>query len=268
MQNLFSALDYRKYLRHWLEASERPRGVLSRMAEALGCQNSHLSRLIREEVHLTPDQAFEACRFMNLSEPETQYFLKLVEYERAANPRYRARLMSELKALKREQEDLSSRFRAEKVAGSESEMVYYSAWFWSAIHILTDIPGFRTPRAIAKRLGLDEALVRHALEQLARFHLVERKTGDNWHISSNSIHLPKQSPMISVHHGNWRARAITDAQNPANTSLHYTTVLTAGHEDIARLKQILLEAIDRFRVVAEASPSEDLMCFSCDFFQV
>jgi uncharacterized protein (TIGR02147 family) len=268
MGSLFAVTEYRKFLRAWIDSPEQGRGVLTRMAQALGCQNSHLSRLIREEVHLTPDQAFDACHFMSLSEPETRYFLKLVEYERAANPRYRARLKDELEALRREQEDLSKRYRQETVGQAESQMTYYSSWFWSALHVLADIPAYRTARAMAARLGMDETHVRHCLETLARFGLVERARGDTWMTSPESIHLPKNSPMISVHHGNWRSRAVADSQNPANNGLHYTIVQAVSEEDYARIKQLFLTTLDKYREIADASPSKDLVCLTCDFFKV
>lgn len=269
MNALFSAQEYRKFLKAWLESPEHGRGIMTKMAQALGCQNSHLSRLMREEVHLTPDQAFEACRFMSLSEPETEYFLKLVEYERAANPRFRERLKSELEAMRRAQEDLSSRFKEQQEVGlAEYEMTYYSTWFWSAIHILTDIPSYRTTRAISTRLGLDEVVVRHCLETLAKFGLVEHSVGDVWTISSGWIHLSKQSPMISVHHGNWRARAVQDSQNRTSTGLHYTIVQAIGRDDLQRIKQLFLATIDQYRGIADASASEELICLNCDVFKV
>jgi uncharacterized protein (TIGR02147 family) len=223
---------------------------------------------MREEVHLTPDQAYEACVFMGFSEAETRYFLKLVEYERAANPRYRTRLKQELDQMRSEQEDLKNRFREEQVGQSQSEMLYYSSWLWSAIHILTDIPKYRTTRAMATRLGIDEAWARHCLQTLEKFGLVRHAAGDTWIHSSGWIHLPKQSPMISVHHANWRTRAVLSSQNPNHTNLHYTIVQSVSLDDFARIKTHLLAAIEDYRKIADASPEQELICFNCDAFVV
>jgi uncharacterized protein (TIGR02147 family) len=265
MDSLFVAKEYRLFLKNWVEQQTSSRGLLTKMANHLNCQNSHLSRVLKQEVHLTPDQAFAACEFMNFSDIETNYFLKLVEFERSGNPNFRKRLKLEMSEIKSSHENLAKRFQEDSVDNSEKEMLYYSAWFWSAIHVMTDIPKYQTARAIADRLKLSEVFVRNCLQTLLRYQLVKQK-GDLWQINTGSIHLPKTSPMNAVQHNNWRQQAVQKSQD--QNGLHYTIVQTISVEDIEKVKQVLFKTIDQYKKIADASPSEELICFTCDFFTV
>lgn len=265
--SIFQSQNYRMYLKTWINNQEVSRGLLSKLALKMNSQNSHLTRVLREEEHLTPDQAYEACRFMNLTDSESYYFLKLVSYERAANPNFKKQLLEELNKLKEDQENLTKRFKVDRMGQQEKEMTYYSAWYWSAIHILTEIPKFQTAKAIAVKLGLDEKEVKTCLQTLEAFNLVMRY-GDSWKISSGSIHLPKSSPMLSVQHGNWRAKAVTDSQNKNTDGLHFTAIQAISLSDFDYIKQLFLKCMDDYRAIANKSPSEELICFSLDFFKL
>src|SRR4051812_18663642 len=121
-----------------------PRGVISRLAEAAGCQRSYLSNVLRTHIHLIPDQAFGICRYLSLDETETAYFLLLLEKERAGTAAFRKHLEGELRQLQKEREDLAQRLARKPLQSEADQMIYYSAWHFAAIHILVSIPRFQT----------------------------------------------------------------------------------------------------------------------------
>ncbi|MGZ3775905.1 MAG: TIGR02147 family protein [Bdellovibrio sp.] len=268
MKSLFHSKNYRSYLNDWLSSQPSTFGLLSKMAKELNCQNSHLTRVLKEEVHFTMDQAFRASQFLHLTENETNYFLKLVEFERSGDPKFRQRLKNEMEQLKADHENLSNRLNDKVIQASpEFESIYYSSWIWSAIHVITDIPQFQTSDKIARRLKLDEKQVRMVLEKLESFGLVKNK-GDHWIFISGVIHLPKTSPMNSVQHGNWRTQAVAKSQHLEEEGLHYSIVQALSHEDINKIRQLLFDTIQSYRSVANPSTSEELTCFTLDFFKV
>jgi uncharacterized protein (TIGR02147 family) len=264
--SLYSAKDYRDFLRAKVE-DDSERGALTRLAAAAKCQKSHVTRVLRGDLHLTLEQAFRLARYWRLGDDEENYFLKLVDRDRAGDAAYRAKLQGELARMKRAQEDLSVRLQQATMGSSEKEMLYYSSWFWSAIHIIVSIPRYQAPAQIAARLGLPEPLVLHALKTLEGFGLVE-KSKDRWKIATGSIHLPKNSPLNSIQHGNWRSRAVLNSQAPGEDGVHYTVVQSISEADFEKIKHLLLEAIDRYAKIAGPSREEELVCFACDFFRV
>jgi uncharacterized protein (TIGR02147 family) len=242
-------------------------GLISKMAEAAQCQRSHLSRVIKAKAQLTLEQAAGLSEFFKLNDVESEYFLALVELERAGTPVLKARFKKRITQIRQDQENIGKRLRVSSLNVAEQEMTYYSAWYWLAIHIAVSIPELQTPAKISKRLNLEEDFVRECLEKLESFNLVKR-IGERWVFSSQSIHLPKTSPLIGIHHGNWKSRAVLSSQTAANDHLHYTVVQSLSREDFQKVKAVLLETIDHFSKIALPSKEEELVCFSCDFFRV
>lgn len=264
--NLYNSPGYRAYLQSWLKAQEKSHGLRSEMCAAMNCQNAHLTRALREEVHLTMDQAFRATIFLKLNKAESAFFLKLVEHDRAGDPLYRKQLKEEMAQIKSDQENLAKRFQQDQIGNLEKEMTYYSSWHWIALHYITEIKQYQKAGAIADRLGLHEQFVRRGLEILESYQLVKRQ-GDSWSLNSGSIHLPKTSPLNSVQHGNWRSRAVLKSQDTADDGVHFTVVQTLSHEDFEKIKQLILSTIDQYRKIAKPSNPEELICFTCDFFR-
>jgi Domain of unknown function (DUF4423) len=265
MASVFEFRDYRKYLAARADAAEE-RGVISRLAEAAQCQPSHMSRVLSLQLHLTPDQAFRVAEFWRLDEDERTYFLKLVEYDRSGDHRYRAHLAQELADLKTRQEDLAARLDRPKIGSAEQEMKYYSSWHWSAVHVITSIPRFQTPAAIATRLGLPEPVVLQTLKTLETFGLVTHAR-DRWIFVPAHHHLPKTSPLNAGQHANWRSRAVLDSQNPASDGVHYTVVQSVSKADFEKIKQLVLDTIDQYARVAGPSKEEELVTLAVDFFR-
>jgi uncharacterized protein (TIGR02147 family) len=265
--SVFAFDDYRAYLRKRIESEETSRGLITRMANAAQCQRSHLSRVISGTLHLTPDQALGLTRHWNFNDDETDYFLTLVDRDRAGSPALRARLGNRLQASRRKQEDLTKRLKRMEVIPTGIDSTYYSAWYWSAIHILVSIPEFQTIEAISRRLALPDLMVKNCLEALEQQGLV-KNSGKNWKIGSASIHLPRNTPVIGVHHNNWRQRAVMDAVQPGSDGVHYTVVQSLSVRDFEKLKAMMLRWIDEYAAVASPSQEQELICFACDLFRV
>ena len=267
MNKLYEAPGYREYLLFWLEHQDVTHGLRSRLATAIGCQNSHLTRVLREDVHLTLDQAHLTCKFLKLNELESEYFMILAERDRASDPSYRNKLIQKLKFLKSQRENLASRMEKQTFGDSQKEAIYYSSWHWSAIHVATMVPHLQSTVELARRLNLEPEFVQRSLKTLSDFGLVVQN-GNKWKATTQSFHLPKTSPMNSVQHGNWRNRAVLKTQDPDEDGVHYTVVQTISKNDFETIKTIMFDSIDRYRNVADVSPEEDVVCFTLDFFKI
>lgn len=263
--SLYTAKGYRAFLAHWVEAQDSARGLLTRLSAAMQCQNAHLTRVLRERVHLTMDQAYRATHFMNMSAAEAGFFLKLTEHDRAGDVNYRRQLREEMDQIRKDQQNLAKKFKYQEIT-PEQQMTYYSAWHWIAIHYLTAIKRYQTVEHIARRLQIDEPFVKQSLETLERFGLVKRQ-GPHWVLASGSIFLSKDSPMNSTQHGNWRQRAVLKSQDRHDDGIHFTTVQTLSREDFENVKTLLLKTLDEYRKVADPSEPEELICFTMDFFR-
>lgn len=267
--NLFLFSDYKEYLRERIRRdSEEMRGYKSKLSQAMGAPSSFLSQVLHGPVHLSPDHAFALVEFWEMPESEQEYFLILVQIERAGNKSHRAYLVKKLTRMKQRNESLSNRFRDEYIPPSEFQWKYYTTWYYAAVHLLSGVSGFQNPKKIAERLRLPVKVVQEAVLELERHQLLVPING-GYNPSKWKIHLDKASAASPVNHLIWRQRVIESvlAQRHAE-SLHYTGVHTLSLADYDRIKNLLLDALEKSRSVIHASPEEKLVGLVLDFFEI
>lgn len=71
-----------------------------------------------------------------------------------------------------------------------------------------------------------------------------------------------------LHHANWRARAVLDAQNVENDGVHFTSVLTLSHADLERLKTLVLDFISASENISRPSAAEECAVLNVDLFKI
>jgi uncharacterized protein (TIGR02147 family) len=263
--DVFAYSSYKSIMKAYFRG-EGHRGSLSRAAEALNCQRSFLSRIMNSKMQLTPDLAFKLCLHWRLPLAEREYFQTLVEMERAVEPAFAAHLREKIKSMKEAHESLSERAKRPAPTGSH-DTLYFSGWHWTAVHFLTSIPEFQTADAIANRLNLSKVFVTHCLEQLQDWGFVA-KMGNKWEYKGGEFHLPKDSPLVILHHQNWRHKSVMDAQSLDNESIHFTNVHTVSKANIPLLKELILKFISESNDLLKSSSTEDCVVLLLDLFKL
>jgi uncharacterized protein (TIGR02147 family) len=264
--NIWKHTDYKKFLRAYIDAQENNRGISAKLAKACGCHSSYFSHVLTREVHLTPEHALALAESIHLAKDEITYFCLMVDIARAGTPSLRNRIKQKMTELREENSEIGKRLARPILSVEEHQAIYYSTWLMAALHILSSIPAFQTIRAAAQRLGVPEENVRDALYKLESLNLV-RRSGESWVYAGGESHLPDSSPLISLHHQNWRSRAVLDAQSKSGQGLHFSGVYAVGREDLVRIKEVFLEALRNANAIAAPAPCEELVCITCDVFR-
>ena len=265
--NVFEHSDYKTLLHAQIAANKERRGYRSELSEAASCQLSFLSQVLHSHVHLTPDHAAGLAAFWGFDSDERDYFLELVNLARAGSPTLKSILSKRLDEIRERHENLARRYKKKESISHENQVLYYSSWHLSAVHILLTIPEFRTVPQIAKRLGLPAAMIQGSLEQLAKMGLAT-KSGTLWQPGQSDIHLAKESILSAINHTNWRNRAITDAYKRETGAIHYTSVHSLARADYEKIKEMILRFLDQTREVVRPSKEEELACMTLDWFVV
>jgi hypothetical protein len=73
---------------------------------------------------------------------------------------------------------------------------------------------------------------------------------------------------VAFHHGNWRTRAILDAQKRNPESVHYTVVQSLDQKAFEEIRQKIIQLIEDANRIARPAKEERLICFTTDFFEV
>lgn len=263
---LFKEKSYKKILGRLIEESQTGRGMISRVADAIGCQRSYLSQVLHSKVQLTKEQAWNACVFFGLSREETAYFECLVDHERAASPVYKRHLEARMEEIREEVEQLTKRAQKGSKSADADALYYFSHWLPSAVHLLSSMPGFQEPAQMAERLGLPLPLVRQTLSELQAMGLVKQEK-TKWVFASSSKWMPKDSPLVFFHHQNWRQLAVENARQPHSVGMHYTIAQSLSRADYEKLQQMLRDFLEHMNKVSGPSEPELLTCLNIDFFE-
>jgi uncharacterized protein (TIGR02147 family) len=265
--SIYNFDNYRTYIKSKVKAEKSNWGLWAKLAKAAACQPTYLTQAMGAKANLTADHILGIAKYWALSIDDTDFFLLLLEYGRAGTPALKKYLYEKIRKIKSEREDLAKRLALPKLEIGEKETIYYSTWYWSALHVIVTIPEFQTTASIARHLCLPVELVEVSLQNLERLNFV-RKQGVQWKIGTADIHIPQSSPLIGVHHNNWRQRAVLDATLPNAHGVHYTAVYSLSVLDFEHLKEKMRDYIEHSRRVVQPSAEEKLVCLACDLFEV
>lgn len=265
---IFDFSDYKKYCRERIRTMpHRGRGVLRKLAINLKVHSTRLSQILNGSADLSPEQALRVSRFFGLSELETEYFLLLVQIDRAGTEELRKHLIHQLERVSAQQKSVLAVVPHEKALDENSRAIFYSSWHYSAVRLLTSIPEFQNQDRIADHLQIPKIRVRQILDFLISVGLCLEKNGRPV-MGPSSTHLEASSPLISRHHSNWRLKALEVHDDLASEELAYSGPMSISKRDQEEIRAILLEAIRKATHRAVASSPEKLCCLNIDWFQV
>ncbi|MGE3756215.1 MAG: TIGR02147 family protein [Pseudobdellovibrionaceae bacterium] len=264
--NLYRFEDYKQVLKTKISEFKGHRGIVAKLAEAAGCQRSYLSQVLNSHVQLTPDHALGICQYLTFTEAETAFFLLLVDYARAGSRALKQRLLKQIKETQEKNSNLESKIETPIIHASESMYLYYSSWIWSALHIAVSIPELQTVPALAKHFQLPAHFIEQTLLGLKEMGLVN-KSGEKWTYGTHEQHLSRRSSLISLHHRNWRDRAVTSSQTHPERNYHYTGISSASKEDFLKIYVLLVSTTEKIRKTISLSKEEELICLNIDFFK-
>ncbi len=265
MSNIFEYNSYKIYLSSLIKANSKVRGFQSQLAKAAGCQPSYLSQVLSSKIELTPDHAFGISGFLHFDENETEYFMNLVLHSRAVQQPLKTLIEKKMEQIRDNYKNLSKRVSLD--SPENENLFYYSSWIYLAIHMVLGITEYQTEEALVARFGVDRNIIIRALRHLQRYGLAEFSQG-KWLPKKRESHLPSDSFMTEVNHGNWRARALLDIQKDPAKWIHYTSVFTMTRKDAEVLRTMVLEFIDNCRRHIHPSKDEEVFCLLTDFFQI
>ncbi|MCC7406270.1 MAG: DUF4423 domain-containing protein [Bdellovibrionales bacterium] len=263
--DLWQCSNYKDWLR---QQAKLHRGSVKRWAQACGCQASYLSQVLHGNAHLTVDQAYVISTRLNLGSLETEFFQLLVDHARSHLKSYREHVETRINQLRAKRQSVTQHVGDSSRPPAELESLYFSTWYWSAIHMMASVNEGLTAESIAQRLLIPISLVIEVLERLEVWRLVGRTPEGRWTYQGPSIHLGPDSPYLIRHHDNWRRQAVDRAFLLNSHNLHYTALYALTPEVRSQIHHHLLELVERSRKLAGPAPSEEIVVMNIDWFAI
>ena len=261
---LFDYNDYKQYLADALDKrTEAEKGQRSKLAQAMSCQPAYLSQVMKGNAELSPEQAVAANLFLNHGPQEGRFFLNLVLKSRAGTKELRDFYQQELRKLLDERLMIQNRIKANRSLTEEDQIRYYSSWHFAAIHVLVSLSAFRTKQTIAKALNISSRIANEALEFLVGIGILKMEA-DEYRTGETSLHLNANSPLIQKHHSNWKIRILQSLDQFNERDLHYTSVVSCSHEDLKKVKEIMIQSVQKIRAIIKESKDETVAAYTFD----
>ena len=266
--SLFEYTHYKAFLNALIAAKPNGgRGQRKLLAEAIGCQVAYITHVLSGENHFSLEQAEASARYFSLSREETEFFLLLVQQNRAGTVSLRKLFDSQLEERRQKNQLLKTRLKITESLSREDQAIYYGSWHFAAIHVLLTIPEFRSVEEISARLKLKPKRVLEVLEFLAAQGLVKKELG-HYKTIAPFLHLESDSPLIPRHHTNWRLRSIDSFDEVAPEELHYSLAFTIARSDIPKVREVLTQALESCAKIIRPSKEEELVSLCVDLFKV
>ena len=90
--------------------------------------------------------------------------------------------------------------------------------------------------------------------------------GGRYKIGHARTHLGTKSPLLKLHHHNWRLQAMKSIDRLSSNDLHFSSVFSMSQNDAQEIREELVELLERFNKKAMASPEEVARVLNVDFF--
>lgn len=269
-RGLVTVFDYQNYkqcVNEWIALQKGGgHGQLRQLALHLGINSVVMSQVFRGDRQLTLEQALGVSEYIGFTEMERDYFLLLVQRDRAGSHELKAIFLKQAQALNVAAQALKNRVKHQKLT-DEDRATFYSQWYYSAIRLGVSIPSLESVSAIAEHLNLDRGLVAKVVDFLLAHKLIVEKDG-KLDIGPQVTHVGHDSPFVFRHHTNWRLKSLQVMEKATESDLYYTGPMALSQEAADKIRKLLIELVERATKTAAPSKSEVLRCLTIDWFKI
>lgn len=265
---VFDFNNYKDFVIKRIESMpKRGHGQFRKMAIFLSINSVNVTQIFRGARDLTTEQACMLCEFFGLSDLEGQFFVSLVEYERASHHKLKQMIRRRLDEILEKSLDLKQRLRSQGELTEETKAIFYSAWYYSAIRLACSVPELRSVDTLAKYFNLPLSTVNRTIEFLINTGLCKEIDG-RLAIGPSATHLEASSPLITRHHTNWRMKAVEKMERLGAEELCLSMPCSLSEKSIKHIRKELVECIEKITQHIDASPEEKLACLNIDWFKI
>ncbi|MGZ3775220.1 MAG: TIGR02147 family protein [Pseudobdellovibrionaceae bacterium] len=266
--DIFDFKDYKDFVNHTIEAMpKKGYGTYRKIAHHLNINSVMVSQIFKGDRHLTSEQAHNLSEFFGLNDLATDYFILLVQIQRAATHTYKDRLEKKLAGLRIKSRDLKTRLPKDKELSDEAKATFYSRWYYSGIRLATSVENLQTPDQLASRLNLSISQINQIIQFLIENGLCIQE-GNRIKMGPRRTHIGADSVLVGRHHLNWRMKAMTKIDNIEKDELFYTGPMALSHEMVDEVRKELIRLIERVTEKVVDSKSETLACLNLDWFKI
>jgi uncharacterized protein (TIGR02147 family) len=267
-QSLFDFKDYREFLHHYLKTGpHKAHGFKLKLADHMNVHPTFVTQVFKNLKSFNSEQALKVSEFMELNDLQKDYFLTLVELDRAGTQELKSFINKKILKLRAESLKAKHSVQTYSNLNESDQALFYSQWYYSAIRLLCSLEKSVSRSDIKKHFPLSDEKINQALDFLISRGLVKENNGKLEMAVANTF-IPSDSPLVSRHHMNWRLKAIESHGNLKPEELAFTAPISVSEKDFEEIKKILLQSVQKISKIVSQSTPEMVACFNMDLFTV
>ncbi len=263
--SIFQFQSYRAYLKERLESLGPKSGLKRKAAEAVGVHTTFISQVVLEKADLSLDQGEKMNTFLKHSDLESEFFIDLIIFERASDPKLKKRFENKIKKWKSETNEIKSRVKPTFEINEHDQAKFYSSYLFGLIHVLVSLPKYQNKKNLLVATGFPNEIVEDAIEFMVRIGVLKVEK-EKLLPGEKHIHLGRESKLILQHHKNWRMATIQNIAFSKPEDLHYSLTFSCSEKDASKIRESLLEHLKSMTQLIEKSPEEKAYVFCMDLF--
>ncbi len=267
LKSLYDFNDYKDYLTSLWGGSSVRSGVKQKVAQFIGCQPAYVSQVLNKDSHFNLEQGQKISEFLNHSEDEMNFFLLLIQMNRAGTQSLKKFFEKQIREIRLKRKPVQAEFVGQRPLTHENKLEYYDSWLPLAIHVAVSVPQIQTKEALAKHFNLPVLTIQKTLDFLSSIGVVTEARG-KYQVGATSIHLEHDSPLIVRHHTNWRLQSLKSLDRFREDNFHYSGVYSLSEHDAIKIKDKLAQVIQGNLKIVAPSKEEVVYCSLIDFFQI
>jgi uncharacterized protein (TIGR02147 family) len=266
--DIFESKTYKQFLLKRLPTIGGERGARTKLAEYLGCQLSYVSLVLTtDKHHFNLEQGQKIAQFLNLSEPEIDFFILLLSKDRAGSKDLEVYFSKKIQKILRERADVLSRIKDSSSLENRDQAIYYSDWYYTAIHMILRSNKSVSPFELSQTLNLSIDKVHECIAFLERVGILIKQKGQ-YKIQDIRIHIPEGATWLNAHHKNWRNRSILSLDNKKDDDLHYTMITSISESAAKEIRKKILDMIQANEPIIRDAEDRVVYSLNLDFFKI
>lgn len=262
---IFEFDDYKKFTLDELKRRHgRVHGQLSLMARALGLSSTMMSQIFRGPKQLTLEHGIKLSDHLGLSREETEYFLLLVQKERAGSMALQREFERQIQRARNQALQVRRAVKKDLTLSQEEQKIFYSSWEYSAARLACELPQIKNLNDLSVLLGIPVNKLQQIMNFLLQTGLTKRKT-QGYELGPAVTYVGEDSPFLQNHHRNWRIRSMERWPHRTPRELFFTASMSLSEEDAEKIRAKLFELISEITSTARASKPETMRALVLDW---
>lgn len=234
----------------------------------MGIQQSQLSQVMAGKLDLNLDQGSRLCDDWQLSDSESEYFLNLIQFERASTSSLKARIRKRLEELHKSYSKEGIIHLEPSGKGAKEAERFFSSWIYPAVLGALYIPTLLGEDDIAKRLDTSSRLVRETLIALQEMNLVKMENGKYRLAEQGITHVSRSA--TGMMHAGLRSKAHEVYVTGDTEIIRFGTLNVLGRDHFLELRKRMQTFVEQYNKETTSVDHEhdELVVFNLDFFRI